>query len=53
MCAGPQGGWLESGGGGKAEIPRNAFSFFKSAIFCPNKGQEHAPVCSPQGPAKA
>lgn len=43
-------GWsLEEAG--RVEIPRNAFSFFESAIFCQNKGQECVPVRSPTGPS--
>lgn len=29
---------------GEAESPRKAFSFFESAVFCQNKGQERSCV---------
>lgn len=41
---GHRGGQLQSGEAGRAEIPRKAFSFFESAVFCQNKGQERSCV---------
>lgn len=43
-CWGTKGADCSLGEAGRAEIPRKAFSFFESAVFCQNKGQERSCV---------
>lgn len=48
-CWGTYGAHCSLGKARKAEIPRKAFSFFESAAFCQNKGQERS-CALPRGP---
>lgn len=41
-CWGTEGAGYSLGEAGRTGIPRKAFSFFKSAVFCQNKGQERS-----------
>lgn len=43
-CRGTRGADCSLGEAGRAPIPRKAFSFFESAVFCPNTGQERSCV---------